>query len=192
MGKAVGAAHRSVEDNADKYVGLAKEAVKKRMRKSKKTEHAPDTPNSSEDVSSDSSLASFPEFRSSTERLSSAFAPKRRNDSGTSSSDPPPDLTPFFILDSTSSTRKTPINPPHYSQTELTTPSTEPARPPSPWSNPGSPPCTEQVMITSTPQIRNIIYQLDKEGYFHPMNIVFLPAKLEMRLRMHGIIPPTE
>jgi hypothetical protein len=69
VGKAVGAAHRSVEDNADKYVGLAKEAVKKRMRKSKKTEHAPDTPNSSEDVSSDSSLASFPEFRSSTERL---------------------------------------------------------------------------------------------------------------------------
>jgi hypothetical protein len=50
------------------------------------------------------------------------------------------------------------------------------------------PPCTAEVTIKTTPQIRDIIRQLDAEGFFNSNNIAFLPSQLEMMLKKQGMI----
>jgi hypothetical protein len=72
--------------------------------------------------------------------------------------------------------------------------STPPSQhPPPPYPAPNAsansqPPCTAEVTIKTTPQIIDIIGQLDAEGFFNPNNIAFLPSQLEVMLKKQGVV----
>ena len=73
----------------------------------------------------------------------------------------------------------------------ISTPPSQHPPPPYPAPNTSAnsqPPSTAEVTIKTTPQIRDIIGQLDAEGFFNPNNIAFLPSQLEVMLKKQGVV----
>jgi hypothetical protein len=94
-------------------------------------------------------------------------------------------LRPLFSNPATSLPPQLQIRP------NTSTPPSQHPPPPYPAPNTSTnsfPPCTAEVTVKTTPQIRDIIRQLDAEGFFNPNNIAFLPSQLEMMLKKQGMI----
>ena len=192
VGKGVGFVHRTVEGNADKCFGLAKKAFKKGTKKSKKAKPVIHEGTTLENLSLDSSLASFPALPSSTEELDRTPAHQTNNNSVTSNSSPHPSprLTSCSSTDLTSQTDKNPKTPVLQTQPDSPTPSEYMTPLPSPLFPTRLIRDTTQVITTSSAQICEILKQLDKEGYFQKDKVTALPSQLDMRLREQGIILP--